>query len=149
MPTKKMSKSGSSGKKMSRSSYPGGQPDDVGQQQQQQHGILEGISSLHSWIKTQTMIRPTKLGKKKDDLSFDDEDDEDVVISLCSKDPQACKGLVRFDYTKGEYVPVKLTEWMIDHLEVESTVLHKESEEAQIQMQREGANKLGRGLIKY
>ena len=72
------------------------------------------------------------------------EDDEDVVISLCSKDPQACKGVVRFDYTKGEYVPVKLTEWMIDHLEVESAVLHKDSEEAQIQMQREGANKLGK-----
>ena len=70
------------------------------------------------------MIRPTKLGKKKDD-SFDDvsddggdndndddlaqDDDEDVVISLCSKDPQACKGVVRFDYTKGEYVPLKLT----------------------------------------
>ena len=51
--------------------------------------------------------------------------------------------MVRFDYTKGEYVPVKLTEWMIDHLEVESAVLHKESEEAKIQMQREGANKLG------
>ena len=50
---------------------------------------------------------------------------------------------MRFDYTKGEYVPVKLTEWMIDHLEVESAVLHKESEEAKIQMQREGANKLG------
>ena len=32
---------------------------------------------------------------------------------------------------------------MIDHLEIESTVLHKESEEAKIQMQREGANKLG------
>ena len=32
---------------------------------------------------------------------------------------------------------------MIDHLEIESTVLHKDSEEAQIQMQREGANKLG------
>ena len=27
-------------------------------------GILEGISSLHSWIKTQTMIRPTKLNKR-------------------------------------------------------------------------------------
>ena len=66
-----------------------------------------------------------------------------MVISLCSKDPQACKGVVRFDYTKGEYVPVKLTEWMIDHLEVESAVLHKESEEAKIQLQREGANKLG------
>ena len=36
------------------------------------------------------------------------DDDEDVVISLCSKDPQACKGVVRFDYTKGEYVPLKL-----------------------------------------
>ena len=67
-----------------------------------------------------------------------------MVISLTSKDPQACKGVVRFDYTKGEYVPVKLTEWMIDHLEVESAVIHKESEEAQIQLQREGANKLGK-----
>lgn len=76
--------------------------------EEEAHGILEGISSLHSWIKTQTMIRPTKLGKKKDDMSFDDDDDEDVVISLCSKDPQACKGVVRFDYTNGEYVPVKL-----------------------------------------
>ena len=37
-------------------------------------------------------------------------------------------------------------EWMIDHLEIESTVLHKDSEEAQIQLQREGANKLGQYL---
>ena len=116
MPTKKTSKSGSPGKKVSRSSYPGGpggQPVKLGIGGDEtgggQHGILEGISSLHSWIKTQTMIRPTKLGKKKDDMSFDDDDDEDVVISLCSKDPQACKGVVRFDYTNGEYVPVKLT----------------------------------------
>ena len=27
-------------------------------QPEEVHGILEGISSLHSWIKTQTMIRP-------------------------------------------------------------------------------------------
>ena len=78
MPIKKLSKSGSPGKKMSRSKYPGGggQPVQAGKTEdaggQQQHGILEGISSLHSWIKTQTMIRPTKLGKKKDDMSFDD-----------------------------------------------------------------------------
>ena len=41
---------------------------------------------------------------------------------------------------------VKMTtirEWMIDHLEIESTVLHKESEEGKAQMQREGANKMG------
>ena len=43
-----------------------------GKQDEEAHGILEGISSLHSWIKTQTMIRPTKLGKKKDEMSFDD-----------------------------------------------------------------------------
>ena len=38
---------------------------------------------------------------------------------------------------------------MIDHLEIESTVLHKESEEAQAQMQREGANKLGKSFLFY
>ena len=36
-----------------------------------------------------------------------------------------------------------IREWMIDHLEIESTVLHKESEEGKAQMQREGANKMG------
>ena len=67
---------------------------------------------------TQISTRPTKLGKKKDDMSFDDvslfaaentfytltleimsdfdlpcsqDDDDDVVISLCSRDPQAVK----------------------------------------------------------
>ena len=56
---------------------------------------------------TQYSTRPTKLGKKKDDMSFDDvsipklerltfflfsqDDDDDVVISLCSRDPQAVK----------------------------------------------------------
>jgi hypothetical protein len=34
-------------------------------------------------------------------------------------------------------------EWMIDHLEIESTVLHKESEEGKAQLQMEGASKLG------
>ena len=50
------------------------------------HGILEGISSLHSWIKTQTMIRPTKLGVKHSDSGgFSDDEEEDVVISLTSR----------------------------------------------------------------
>ena len=30
----------------------------AGDGKEEAHGILEGISSLHSWIKTQTMIRP-------------------------------------------------------------------------------------------
>ena len=52
-----------------------------GKGDEEAHGILEGISSLHSWIKTQTMIRPTKLGKKKDD-SFDDVSDEDDNMTV-------------------------------------------------------------------
>ena len=36
------------------------------------HGILEGISSLHSWIKSQTMIRPNKIVKKKPEDNYDD-----------------------------------------------------------------------------
>ena len=27
--------------------------------------LVEGVSSAHSWIKSNTMLRPTKLGKKK------------------------------------------------------------------------------------
>ena len=52
-----------------------------GKGDEEAHGILEGISSLHSWIKTQTMIRPTKLGKKKDD-SFDDVSNGDNVMTV-------------------------------------------------------------------
>ena len=29
--------------------------------------MVEGVSSAHSWIKVQTMIRPTKLGENKDE----------------------------------------------------------------------------------
>ena len=37
------------------------------------HGILEGISSLHSWIKTQTMIRPhPKGGRGKQGQIYDE-----------------------------------------------------------------------------
>ncbi len=42
--------------------------------------------------------------------------DEDVVITLMAKNPQAQQGLARFDYTSGEYVSVKYVEMMIDHL---------------------------------
>ena len=87
MPPKKVSRSGPV-KKTSRG--PAKAPDDDA------HGILEGISSLHSWIKTQTMIRPTKLGVKRDgSVGFSDEEDEDVVISLTSRDPNVSATQVR------------------------------------------------------
>ena len=42
---------------------------------------------------------------------------------------------------------IMIREWMIDHLEIESTVLHKESEEGKAQMQREGTNKMGEPVL--
>ena len=45
----------------------------AGAQDGDAHGILEGISSLHSWIKTQTMIRPNpKTAKGKASGIFDE-----------------------------------------------------------------------------
>ena len=40
-----------------------------------EHGLLEGISSLHSWIKSQTMIRPNRKAKTNQDVY-------DPVLSL-------------------------------------------------------------------
>ena len=146
MPTKKMSKSGSPVKKMSRSGYPGGGqsvrtvvsgPEEGGQQ----HGILEGISSLHSWIKTQTMIRPAKLGPgaggKREGYDDDDEEeeDDDVIIPLTSRDPNMSLTQVRWDHTMGEFLGFNFSELMIDHLNIESTIHHVESLEAQLQME--------------
>ncbi|CAB4063118.1 DNAI1 [Lepeophtheirus salmonis] len=96
----------------------------------------KGISSLHSWIKTQTMIRPsTKSTKGKGGatggnvLAVKEDLDEEVVISLNAKDPLAPTDLVRFDYTIGAFIQIKLVEKMIDHLDIESTCVHKSSPE--------------------
>ena len=78
---KKTSRSSAAGASTKTASVSGGRSDEEGN-----HGILEGISSLHSWIKTQTMIRPTKLGVKRTDSgAFSDDEEEDVVISLTSR----------------------------------------------------------------
>lgn len=37
-----------------------------------EHGILEGISSLHSWIKSQTMIKPNQKMKGKHAAMYDE-----------------------------------------------------------------------------
>ena len=67
--------------------------------------------------------------------------DEDVVITLVAKNPQAPKNRVRFDHTKGEFVEMKLVERMIDHLNIESTCIHKDSEEGKKQLQVEEGSK--------
>ena len=113
----------------------------------QQHGILEGISSLHSWIKTQTMIRPAKLGgggggkREGYDEDDDEEEDDDIIIPLTSRDPNMSLTQVRWDHTMGEFLGFNFSEMMIDHLNIESTIHHVDSIEAQLQM--EETNKAG------
>ena len=60
--------------------------------------------------------------------------DEDVVITLVAKNPQAPHNKIRFDHTTGTYISQKLVESMIDHLEIESTCIHKDSEEGKKQL---------------
>ena len=100
MSAKKTSKSGAgmtSMKKTSRSSAAGASTKAASVSEDGNHGILEGISSLHSWIKTQTMIRPAKLGGvKREGAGFEEDDeDDDIVISLTSKDPNVSTTQVR------------------------------------------------------
>ena len=140
MLTKKISKSSHGPvKKTSRSSVNG-----TGSQAKQQpgpgvddgsHGILEGISSLHTWIKSQTMIRPAKLGGvKREGGVFEEEDEDDeMVISLTSRDPNTSGSQVRWDHTAGEFLGVQLSESLIEHLDIESIILHRDTEEAKAQ----------------
>jgi hypothetical protein len=67
-----------------------------------------------------------------------------VVITLQAKNPQAAQNIVRYDHTMGEYITIKLGETMIDHMEIESTVLHVESPEGRKQIQREGGVRQGK-----
>jgi dynein intermediate chain 1 len=68
------------------------------------------------------------------------EQDEDIIITLIAKNPQVPKNLVRFDGNKKEFVSIHLVECMIDHLDIESTVLHKDSEEAKKQLELEATS---------
>ncbi len=84
---------------------------------------MEGVSSAHSWIKAQTMIRPTKLGaKKRDEDDEDGEEDNEIDITLTSRNPNDSFYQVWWIHDKGEFKQVAFQESMIDHLEIESSI---------------------------
>ena len=56
-------------------------------------GVIEGISSVHSWIKAQTMVRPMNIGRTGSHDS--EEDEEEVQIFLSSRDSNFNAGRVR------------------------------------------------------
>ena len=57
--------------------------------------VFVGISSAHSWIKTQTMLKPTKLGKNREGSQDSEDEDEEIFISLTSRDPKSAYGKIR------------------------------------------------------
>ena len=75
------------------------------------------------------------------------EQDDEVIITLASKHPQAPKNRINFQHTTGKYVEIRLVEKMIDHLNIESTILHKESMEAKKQLKVEDA--LGNIIVNH
>ena len=74
--------------------------------------------------------------------------DEDVVITLVARNPQAPQNKIRFDHTTGSFITQRLTESMIDHLEIESTCVHKDSLEAKSQKQVEHKETNGNFYLK-
>ena len=97
--------------------------------------LMEGISSMHSWIKANTMIRPTKLGKTRGggtEGGQDGSDDEDdtVVLSLTSRDPTLPRTEVKWHFEERVFKPLELKETMIMHLELDCKIIFAESKEA-------------------
>jgi dynein intermediate chain 1 len=90
--------------------------------------MLDSIPYVNVWVKQQA-----SMGHLKDPY----ENDTDVVIHLTSKNPQRLMNVVRFSHCHGEYSEARLSEFMIDHLELESTTIHRYSDEGQAQLQKE------------
>ena len=100
--------------------------------------LVEGVSSAHSWIKSNTMLRPTKLSRKKGDGSDGEDDDEaDILILITSRIPNTRGNEIRFTLD-GEYEQAHFTETMIDHLDIESQIIVAECGEARLQVRRFG-----------
>ena len=49
-----------------------------------------------------------------------DDNDEDIVIRLHSKDPHKCKNITRFNYIKMDFIPVKLrfVNYILNYIEI-------------------------------
>jgi dynein intermediate chain 1 len=93
------------------------------------------LSSLHSWIKAQTMIRPSRgRGEGGGGGGEDDGDDEFVTIVLTSQDPNILAGRLRWSHTDSSYSGIDFKETMISHLDIESTIINVFSEDGRDQI---------------
>ena len=102
--------------------------------------LVEGVSSAHSWIKVQTMIRPTKLGKKRGDDDDDDDGEEssEIMLTLTSRNPNETTAKIWWVHEDGEFKQVAFQESMIDHLEIESKIILADTMEGKLQQMKYG-----------
>ena len=103
--------------------------------------LVEGVSSAHSWIKVQTMIRPTKLGKKRgaeDDDDDDGEESSEILLTLTSRNPNETTAKIWWVHDEGEFKQVTFKESMIDHLEIESKIILADTMEGKLQQMKYG-----------
>ena len=107
--------------------------------EQSVEACMEGISSMHSWIKANTMIRPTKLGKARvEGEEGSDDEDQTIVILLTSKDPNDPNSAIKWNHKDGGFNNVQLKETMINHLAIESKIVFVETREAVEQIAKYG-----------
>ena len=69
------------------------------------------------------------------------------MITLAAKNPQAPRNKIRYDHNVGGYVEIKLVERMIDHLDIASTCIHKDSAEGKRQLQEKGGEEKGKIIL--
>ena len=74
-------------------------------------------------------------------------DGPEVSIHLDTKDPQAPKNKIIFSHATGSYIKIKLVDQMIDHMDIESTILHKDSDEAKRQIKEFQESEEGNNTI--
>ena len=96
--------------------------------------ILDNISHIRQWVQNQV----TCPGETND------LDDEDVVISLTSTNPQQIRKIVHYDHNHREFVTKVLREHTIVHLDIPSIIVHVDSEEGIEQRRR---NKLKGSML--
>ncbi|XP_033609005.1 dynein intermediate chain 2, ciliary isoform X4 [Cryptotermes secundus] len=85
---------------------------------------------LDSWMKTKQMIRP------EDQVELNEQDlKEEITRVLTMQNPQIPSNIVEFSFKEGRFTPVPPVTQTILLLEIEGTILCKDSDEAKFQLE--------------
>ncbi|XP_069669173.1 dynein intermediate chain 2, ciliary [Periplaneta americana] len=88
------------------------------------------VDELDAWIKAKQLIRP------EDQLELSEQElKEEIARVLTTNNPQIPSNIVEFSFKEGCFVPVPPTTQTVLLLDIEGTILHRDSEEARNQLQ--------------